>query len=194
MTNGLFPETIYFCTYINIALPLKQSTVLKRIVSIVVIIFQVGLTLMTSFIMYMVLAVLDYQGGIDNFIGLALFHPILAILFSLLTVVVCGLPGLFIRLNHKLNIWWRTHFYFSILTGFIGFLACIMSFMPGFAEDLIYQSDGMDMVKTVPNTMLFIFGWFMLAFGILHTYPPKYIQDKLERFIAKRPVLQTSRQ
>lgn len=122
----------------------------------------------------------DYQGGFANFVGLTLFQPILAILLSILTVIVCGLVGLPIRLNNRLNNWWRTHFYVSILIGLTGLISCAISLTPGFAEEVTYRMDGMNMTQTVPNRILSITGWFLVAVGTLHTYPPKFIQDKLE--------------
>ncbi len=139
----------------------------------------------------MLLAMFDYQGGFANFLGLTLFQLILAILLSILTVIVCGLVGLPIRLNNRLNNWWRTHFYISILIGLIGLVACAISLMPGFVEEITYRMDGIDMTQTVPNQTLSISGWFLVAIGTLHTYPPKYIQDKFERLFSKQPTLET---
>lgn len=120
----------------------------------------------------------DYQGGFANFIGLTLFQPFLAFVFSILTVCLCGLIGLPIRLNNQLNNWWRTHFYVSILIGFLGLVACAISLLPGFTEEVTYRVDGMDMAQTVPNHIFFISGWFLVAFGTLHTYPPKFVHLK----------------
>ncbi|WP_111323032.1 hypothetical protein [Algoriphagus chordae] len=133
----------------------------------------------------------DYQGGFANFVGLTLFQPILAILISILTVIVCGFVGLPIRLNNRLNTWWRTHFYVSILIGFLGLVACAISLMPGFVEEVTYRMDGMDMTQTVPNRILSISGWFVVAIGTLHTYLPKFIQDRLESLLTSKSVWTT---
>lgn len=139
----------------------------------------------------MLFAMFDYQGGFANFVGLTLFQPILAILLSILTVIVCGLVGLPIRLNNRLNTWWRTHFYISILIGFLGLVACAISLMPGFVEEVTYRMDGMDMTQTVPNRILSISGWFIVAIGTLHTYLPKFIQDRLESLLTSKSVWTT---
>lgn len=139
----------------------------------------------------MLFAMFDYQGGFTNFVGLTLFQPILAILLSILTVIVCGLVGLPIRLNKRLNTWWRTHFYISILIGFLGLVACAISLMPGFVEEVTYRMDGMDMTQTVPNRILSISGWFIVAIGTLHTYLPKFIQDRLESLLTSKSVWTT---
>jgi hypothetical protein len=139
----------------------------------------------------MLFAMFDYQGGFANFVGLTLFQPILAILISILTVIICGLIGLPIRLNKRLNNWWRTHFYVSILIGILGLVACAISLMPGFIEEITYRMGGMDMTQTVPNQILSISGWFFVGIGTLHTYPPKFMQDKIERLISSKPKVLT---
>lgn len=64
-------------------------------------------------------------------------------------------------------------------------------FQPIFAILLSIRMDGMDITQTVPNQILSISGWFLVAFGTLHTYLPKIFQDKIEKFISKKPNLQT---
>jgi hypothetical protein len=159
---------------------------LTLIFKIATILFQVGLTIVTIFILYMLFAMFDYQGGIANFVGLTIFQPIFAIILSIITVIICGILGLPIRLNKRLNNWWRTHFYISILIGLLGLVACVISLMPGFIEEITYRMDGMDMTQTVPNQILSTSGWFLVAMGALHTYPPKFLQDKLENFLLKK--------
>lgn len=149
------------------------------------------MTIGTTFILYMLFAMFDYQGGFANFVGLTLFQPISAILISILTVIVCGLVGLPIRLNNQLNTWWRTHFYVSILIGFLGLVACAISLMPGFVEEVTYRMDGMDMTQSVPNRILSISGWFLVAIGTMHTFLPKFIQDRLESLLTSKSVWTT---
>lgn len=127
----------------------------------------------------MIYAMFDYQGGIANFVGLTIFQPFWAILLSILTVIVCGLVGLPIRLNKRLHNWWRTNYYFSILIGFIGLIACGISLMPEFVEVVTFRMEGMNMKHTVPNQSLSISGWFLVAIGTLHVYPPIILEQKL---------------
>ena len=157
---------------------------MNKIIKIVTIFFQIGLTIGVTFVLYMLFAVFDYKGGFANFVGLTLFQPIFAFLVSILTVIVCGLVGMPIRLHRGINKWWRKHFYISILFGIIGLIACAISLMPEFVEEISYRMDGMDMAQTVPNRILSISGWFLVAIGTLHTYPPKQLQDKLENLIS----------
>ncbi len=164
----------------------RKQTNQSRLFNIAIILFQVGLTLVTTFGLYMLFAMFDYRGGIANFIGLTVLQPIFAILLSVVTVIVCGLVGLPVRLNRKLNEWWRTHFYVSILIGLSGLIACAISLTPGFVEEITYSMDGSDRTHTVPNQILSITGWFLVAFGTLHVYPPKFLQNKLESFFNSR--------
>ncbi|QSE97026.1 hypothetical protein [Fulvivirga lutea] len=96
-----------------------------------------------------------------------------------MTVIVCGLVGLPIRLNNRINTWWRIHFYVPILIEFLGLVACVISLMPGFVEEVTYRMDGMDTTQTVPNQILSISGWFLIAIGKLHVYPPIILEQKL---------------
>ncbi len=171
--------------YPIVVVHLKQ-TKLTRVIKIATILFQVGLTIGMTFILYMLFAMFDYQGGFVNFVGLTLFQPLLAILFSILTVILCGIVGLPIRLNSRLNNWWRTHFYISILVGVLGLILCAVSLTSGFIEEITYRMEGMDTTQTVQNQILSITGWFLFAMGTLHTYPPKILQDKLEKLTKTR--------
>ena len=99
------------------------------------------------------------------------------------------LVGLPIRLNNRLNTWWRTHFYVSILIGILGLVSCAISLMPGFVQEVTYRMDGMDTTQTVPNQILAISGWFLVAIGTLHTYPPKFFQDKVENLLTNKVAL-----
>jgi len=155
---------------------------LIRIIKIATILFQVGLTLIVTFILYMIFAIFDYKGGVANFVGLTLFQPLLAILMSVLTIIICGLAGLPIRLNKRLNNWWRKHFYISILLGLVGVIACGTSLMPGFVQEVTYRMD-VDMARMVPNRILSITGWFLVAIGTLHSYLPQRLLDKFERLV-----------
>ena len=139
---------------------------------------------MFSFSVFMVFALFDYKGGVANFVGLALFQPIAAMVAAGLTVVFCFIVGLPIRLNKRLNIWWRKHFYVSLILAFIGISFCAASIAPQFIQVITYRMDGMDFKDTVPNRFLSITGWFLLSFGTLHLFPPYGLQQKFENIVS----------
>ncbi len=131
----------------------------------------------------MLFAAFDYQGGIANFVGLAIFQPILAICLSLLTIIVCGIIGLPIRLNNRFNKWWRTNFYFAIILGIIGLVFCVISVFPNFIEQVEYRIDGLEQTATVPNRFFSVSGWFLIAFGLLHLFLPYKLEVSITSFL-----------
>ena len=137
------------------------------------------------FILYMLFAAFDYQGGIANFVGLAIFQPILAIFISILTILLCGIIGLPIRINKRLNKWWRTNFYLAIIFGIIGFIFCVISVLPNFIEQVEYRIDGLEQTATVPNRYFSISGWFLIAFGLLHLFLPYQLEEKIISFLVR---------
>ena len=158
---------------------------MSALITIAIVAVQFVLTFGAMFALYMLLALLDYQGGLANFLGLALFHPFIAIILSLVTIVLCTLAGLPIRINKRLNRWWRTHFYLAFLMALLGLGACMFSFLPGNMESVTYTLGEVETTREVPNQKLLITGWFLLAFGLFHTFPPKGLQDKLETFLSR---------
>lgn len=127
----------------------------------------------------MIFAISDYNGGIDGILGIAVFQPIMSIIFAFLTILICGLVGLPIRINKKLNKWWRTKFYVSLILTFIGIVLSVISFLPTFVQKTEYDINGITEITTIPNIFLAITGWFLIAFGILHSFPPLKLQIKL---------------
>ena len=159
---------------------------MKKVFKLLTIAFQIGITLISMFILYMLFAAFDYQGGIANFVGLAIFQPILAIFISFLTIIICGIIGLPIRINNRFNEWWRTNFYVAIVFGIIGFIFCLFSVFPTFIEQVEYRMDGLELTATVPNRFFSISGWFLIAFGLLHLFLPYKLEEKMISFLERR--------
>ena len=134
----------------------------------------------------MIFAISDFKGGIDGVLGIAVFQPILAIIFAFLTIFICSLIGLPIRINKRLNEWWRTKFYVSIILTFIGVILSIVSFLPTFVQKTEYEINGIIEIVTIPNVFLAITGWFLIAFGILHSFPPLKLQIKITDWLNRK--------
>ena len=159
---------------------------MNKVINILTVAIQIGATLITMFVLFMIFALLDYRGGIEGLIGILIFQPIMAIVFSLLTIFICVIIGLPLRLHRRLNIWWRTKFYISLVLVIIGLTMCIVSFMPSMIEEIEYNQDGIIQFVTVPNMYLVSIGWFMLAFGILHSFLPYKLQLMLSDWLDNR--------
>ncbi|SFU93942.1 hypothetical protein [Pontibacter akesuensis] len=158
---------------------------MRRTLNVLTVLFQTGLTLVFSFCVYMLFALFDYKGGIANFVGIVLFQPLAALLAAGSTLVFSFIVGLPIRINRQLNIWWRKHFYVSLFLALLGLGFCAASLTPLLIEAIPYGMDGMDLEYTVPNKFLSITGWFILSFGLLHLFPPYWLQQKVDNLFTK---------
>ncbi len=133
----------------------------------------------------MVFALLDSDFGFDGLFGLVIFQPIIAIIISGLTIFVCLIVGLPIRLNNKLNFWWTTNFFVSIIGTIIGLTFLVLALLPTFSEAATYDLDGVPTLKQVPNSTFSYIGWLLTAFSILHTYPPRQLTEKIKSIFEK---------
>ena len=143
---------------------------------------QIALTFIVTCCIYMFFALLDNDFGFDGFFGLVIFQPIIAIILSGLTIFVCLIVGLPIRLNNKLNYWWTTNFYISIIGAIFGLCFLFLSLLPTFRETVTADIDGQQTLKQIPNSILSYLGWLLTAFSILHTYPPRQLTNIIENW------------
>ena len=133
---------------------------------------QLGATFVVLFITYMAFAILDYKGGFDSFVGFAIFQPLFAIIISIITITTCFIVGLPIRLNRRLNEWWRNRMIFQIVAVILGILIVVISFVISLNNHIKFNGDGIAEIEAFPNLYMFILGWFITAFSILHFFPP----------------------
>ncbi|WP_162345904.1 hypothetical protein [Pontibacter fetidus] len=127
----------------------------------------------------MLFALLDYSGGFEKFLGLLVFQPVIAVLLSGLTIVLCFIVGLPIRFNKTINQWWTKNYILTIALVIVGLIFLFLSLLPPFTEAVTLTIDEEIVNKTIPNTILAITGWFIFAFAFLHTYPPYIVRQKL---------------
>ena len=146
---------------------------------------QIAMTFIATFCIYMVFALLDSNFGFDGLFGLVIFQPIMAVILSALTIFVCLILGLPIRLNNKLNYWWTTNFYIPIIGTTIGLTLLFLALLPTFSETVTYELDGEPTLKQIPNSIFSIAGWLLTAFSILHIYPPRQLTEGVKDFFQK---------
>ena len=156
---------------------------MNRVYNILTIIIQIVWTFILSFAIYMFFAILDTNFGIDGLFGLLIIQPIFGAILSILTIGVCLLVGLPIRLNKKINKWWTTNFYISIIGTVFGLALLMLALIPKFNETIKIQLDGQETLKNIPNYILSYTGWFMTAFMTLHFFPPEIIKRKIETIL-----------
>jgi hypothetical protein len=155
---------------------------MKIFLNIAILLIQGFAAFISSFAIYMIFALFDYQGGIDGFVGITIFQPILGALISILTIIVCFLVGLPIRFIEKINSFW-SKYYFPILGIALGVVLLFSSFTPSLMETIKTVQDNLEVTKEIPNLKLVIIGWFVTAFSILHTFPPKKFLVTTEIFL-----------
>lgn len=148
--------------------------------NILILGFQVALTFIATFCIYMVFALFDNDLGFDGLFGLFLIQPLIAIVISCMTILICLLLGLPIRINKKINYWWTTNFYVSIIGVFVGLSLFFLATLTNFRETVLVNIDGQEMIKQVPNSTLIYIGWILTTFSILHSFPPRQMIEKIK--------------
>jgi len=160
---------------------------MSKIIDILTLVFQFALTLVVIFCVYMLFALLDSDFGIDGFFGLFIIQPIIGLVLSVLTIIVCSTVGLPIRLNKKLNHWWIEKFYISIIGAVCGLILLFMALLPNLSETVTLIVDKQETIKQIPNSTLSYIGWFLTAFSLLHTYPPRQLTERIKKITSSEP-------
>jgi hypothetical protein len=154
----------------------------ENIVIGAILLAQLAFAFLTTFSLFMIEAILNYNGGFENFVAIAIFHPVIGIILSSLSLVICLIAGLPIRLIKSINKFWKEHFAISILGLFIGIIIMSLAYLPYFRE-MAKTEEGFP--TEIPNNTLSIIGFLITTFFALHTYPPKFIIAILDRLVFK---------
>lgn len=144
---------------------------------------QVMVTFAALLAIYMALAILDYQGGFDNFIGIALFQPVMGALISVITIAICIVIGLPLRLSDQIHEWWSARMWLALAGVVTGTSFIIISLLPSMTSIAKQSLDGEAIESTVPHAGFALAGWFLVAFSLLHLFPPAGIRKKAEQWI-----------
>lgn len=156
---------------------------MKIILDLVTLAIQGTITFITLMVIYMMLVLLDYQGGVDGFIGIALFQPIIGGIISLVTIGICLVIGLPIRLSNTINAWWTKRIWLSILGSVIGLFLLIISLLPSMMETIDTTFENEIVQRQTPNLGFAAAGWFLICFSLLHTFPPYRFRVWLDELI-----------
>jgi hypothetical protein len=125
---------------------------------------QAGITFVALLSSYLLLALLDYRGGFPAFIGLVTFQPVLGAILSLATISICVVVGLPLRLT-ALGSWWRQRGYLALGGALAG--GGVLGFFLLSAGATEAAGTGGPSALVVAGS-----GWFLLAFSLLHVFPP----------------------
>jgi hypothetical protein len=150
---------------------------MEKLIDLLILGLQMVLTFIILFCTYLFFALCDSDFGIDGLFGLFIIQPVFAVILSIITIIVCLLIGLPIRLVKNLNCWWTKHFYIAVIGVVVGIAALVLSMFPNFEETVVLDNE---IKKQIPNIALVSAGWLLTAFSLLHLYPPAQIISKLK--------------
>jgi hypothetical protein len=146
---------------------------MKIVFKLFILGLQVAFAFCLLMLVYMVFAVISYQGGVDGMLGMATVQPLMGILFSLITIAACYFAGLPIRLIKALNIWWKRHQLIPVI-GLVIAVVILLRMIAVYSK--IKLTDYSIEDDYVVNLYLVATGWFLMAFCALHIYPASIIK------------------
>lgn len=150
---------------------------MRKLISISTVLFQLFITFGVLFVTYIIFALFD----MDEFDliregAFLIFQPIFGIILSILTIIVCAIVGLPIRLIPKVYSWWSSKPVLAFACVTIGIILMFLSLNVNFTETAQVTIDGEERSKEIPNSCLVVTGWFLSAFSLLHFYPMPLIK------------------
>jgi hypothetical protein len=158
---------------------------MRIILNLIVLAVQCVITFFTLLAIYMIFVVMDYQGGIDSFIGTTIIQPILGGLFSIMTIGICVLIGLPIRISETINIWWIKRTWLAIFALVLGLCLMTLSLLPSMRDTINSTIEDEIIQRQIPDPVFAICGWFVTAFSLLHLFPPYKLKISIERIVNK---------
>lgn len=137
---------------------------------------QVPLTFAVLLPLYMGFAISDIQElDFISFTGLIILQPVFGLILSTITILICLIIGLPIRLNNRLKTWWTNHSNLPIIGMCVSILLICFSFLPSLKTSTVATIDGSEKIIFIPNLVLIISGWSLMAFSIMHYFPKKFL-------------------
>ncbi|OWP61541.1 hypothetical protein CDA63_18940 [Hymenobacter amundsenii] len=147
---------------------------MKLVYNVLLLSVQAGTTFVVLLGVYLLLALLDYRGGLDGLIGLVAFQPLMGALLSLATISLCVLVGLPLRLA-AFGRWWRQRTFLALGGAAASVALLVLS--------LFMQGGTVPATFTEPSVLVLAgCGWFLLAFCLLHVFPPDTLLHRVGLF------------
>lgn len=109
-----------------------------------------------------------------------LYLFIIPIILIPLTIGICLIVGLPIRLSSKIYNWWLSNSYIAFIGLTLGFIIILLS--PNFTNNIKIVENGVQTYKDFPNETILGTGWFVTAFFLLHFYPIRFIENIIDKF------------
>jgi hypothetical protein len=163
---------------------------MRKATSLVIFLVQVFSCSAVLFVIYMLLAIVDNdEVDLISEVGLLVVQPIMGAIMIAITIALCLIVGLPIRLNARLREWWMGKPLIPIVGGVAGLICLLFAFRTNLMEQAEVVRDGEPKLKLIPNGTLLITGWFAIAFSLLHFYPQFIVQYIVRWFTRPKPVM-----
>jgi hypothetical protein len=104
-------------------------------------------------------------------INMLLFGIYVPIVFSIITIMICVVIGLPLRLIPSVRNWWLSKPLLPLVILALGILLLFLSINPNFQITGIVDENGRMLVRHYSNVYISLTGWFLTAFILLHLYP-----------------------
>lgn len=146
-----------------------------------VLLFQLAVTFTLLIVVYMLLAIMDSNFGIEGLLILTFVQPIMGLLLTIGVIAGSFIIGLPIRLNENIQAWWTTY-NIAVIGIILGFSLMLISNMDFLQETVSYEEEGVVLNKNIPHAYTLYSGWCMLGFMCLHLFPSEKTKMKLMHF------------
>lgn len=152
-------------------------------------VFAFSLQVFSTFIILSVLIIMFLPPASPAFSGITGIGLLfMSLAFITATILFCLLLGLPIRLNQKLNSFWRKHWDLPIWGILLGSMLFSLSCLPTLRIGIVVTKGCHAMGGFLPYPFFAIPGWFLLVFSLLHIYPSLYEQKKSQKpFLSEVP-------
>lgn len=151
------------------------------IVNIGILFFQIAITFTLLLVVYMLLAIMDSDFGIEGLLILTFVQPIIGLLLTIGVIVGSFFVGLPIRLNENIQAWWTTN-NIAVIGIILGFALMLISNMDFLQETVEYNEEGVVLKKNIPQAYMLYSGWCILGFMCLHLFPSEKLRMKMMHF------------
>ena len=151
------------------------------IVNIGILFFQIAITFTLLLVVYMLLAIMDSDFGIEGLLILTFVQPIIGLLLTIGVIVGSFFVGLPIRLNENIQAWWTTN-NIAVIGIILGFALMLISNMDFLQETVEYNEEGVVLKKNIPHAYMLYSGWCILGFMCLHLFPSEKLRMKMMHF------------
>lgn len=121
--------------------------------------------------------------GFSSWFGYIVF-PAIAAGFTVPIVIVLGLP---LRIARPLRTWWMTHGGWTVAAFVLGLLVIAASYLTGSSGYVNEPASAEAPAFTVfvPDSTIFLVGWFVLAFALAHIWWPMTWRSRAARAAAR---------